>query len=427
MKLFKNFKSSEVPFLTLLLCLFTTNSWGQEETIFPFRGNTLSELSSPTEWSGSQFEWQNNKSDPYNKGIDITETTAIKAKAFAERLDASDVATAAYTLSSQPTGLTGDGTFENPYTVSDVINLNITASKTSVWVRGYIIGSVSNKGSLNPISSQTDTNIAIADDENETTTFIPVELNNNGGFRTTLNTKDNPDNLKKLITIHGKLQKYFGKPGIKSADKVTGVNHIVSTTDEGYATFYTDCAYEMPEGLTGGLIKNVTDGKLTINYQYNPGDIVSANTSLLIKGVENKTYDVVNTNSARVAISSMLHGKDATNSKGYTNVSGTNVKYYVLTYSKDHTDFGFYWAAADGAAVKYQEPFAFLAVDAGASAAAPAYSLHGDGDTTGINSITNAADGKKKVYTLTGMFIGNSTQGLQKGIYIVNGKKIAIK
>ena len=49
--------------------------------------------------------------------------------------------------------------------------------------------------------------------------------------------------------------------------------------------------------------------------------------------------------------------------------------------------------------------------------------------TTGISEIsadaTNAADGK--VYTLDGRYMGNSVEGLCKGIYIKNGKKFVVK
>jgi len=49
--------------------------------------------------------------------------------------------------------------------------------------------------------------------------------------------------------------------------------------------------------------------------------------------------------------------------------------------------------------------------------------------TTGIDVVNFA--GKKstndRVYNLSGQYVGNSLNGLHKGIYIVNGKKIVIK
>lgn len=47
-----------------------------------------------------------------------------------------------------------------------------------------------------------------------------------------------------------------------------------------------------------------------------------------------------------------------------------------------------------------------------------------DGETTGINSIETEATVNGKVYNLNGQYVGNSLNGLKKGIYVVNGKKV---
>lgn len=47
-----------------------------------------------------------------------------------------------------------------------------------------------------------------------------------------------------------------------------------------------------------------------------------------------------------------------------------------------------------------------------------------DGETTGINSIETEAAVNGKVYNLNGQYVGNSLNGLKKGIYVVNGKKV---
>lgn len=50
--------------------------------------------------------------------------------------------------------------------------------------------------------------------------------------------------------------------------------------------------------------------------------------------------------------------------------------------------------------------------------------LNFDGETTGINNIETNAAVNGKVYNLNGQYIGNSLNGLKKGIYVVNGKKV---
>lgn len=50
--------------------------------------------------------------------------------------------------------------------------------------------------------------------------------------------------------------------------------------------------------------------------------------------------------------------------------------------------------------------------------------LNFDDETTGINSIETNATVNGKVYNLNGQYVGNSLNGLKKGIYVVNGKKV---
>lgn len=47
-----------------------------------------------------------------------------------------------------------------------------------------------------------------------------------------------------------------------------------------------------------------------------------------------------------------------------------------------------------------------------------------DGETTDINNIETEATVNGKVYNLNGQYVGNSLNGLKKGIYVVNGKKV---
>lgn len=65
---------------------------------------------------------------------------------------------------------------------------------------------------------------------------------------------------------------------------------------------------------------------------------------------------------------------------------------------------------------------AYFMVPKGSSAAA--ININIDGETTGINSIETNATVNGKVYNLNGQYVGNSLNGLKKGIYVVNGKKV---
>ena len=65
---------------------------------------------------------------------------------------------------------------------------------------------------------------------------------------------------------------------------------------------------------------------------------------------------------------------------------------------------------------------AYFMVPSGTSAAA--ININIDGETTGINNIETNAAVNGKVYNLNGQYVGNSLNGLKKGIYVVNGKKV---
>lgn len=51
----------------------------------------------------------------------------------------------------------------------------------------------------------------------------------------------------------------------------------------------------------------------------------------------------------------------------------------------------------------------------------------GGGDPAAITEVTAHGAETTKVYTISGQMVGRSTEGLPRGLYIVNGKKVIIK
>lgn len=211
--------------------------------------------------------------------------------------------------------------------------------------------------------------------------------------------------------------------------KVTSTTGSFSITDAGFATYYTDKAFVMPENVQGGIVTkaNKETNQLTISYNYQPGTVVPAKTPIVLKG-EKGDYTVNYTTSEETApAGNMLYGAENVDAEGMTFVEGTNVKYYKLALGNDGK-CGFYWGAADGAAFEYTANRAFLAIDiTDASQAPEGFSLDGDGGTTGIDGVMNGNDDSQKIYTVTGVYAGKSLDKLPKGIYIVGGKKVAVK
>lgn len=200
-------------------------------------------------------------------------------------------------------------------------------------------------------------------------------------------------------------------------------------TDAGFATYYTDKAFVMPENVQGGIVTKANNetSQLTVSYNYQPGTVVPAKTPIVLKG-EKGDYTVNYTTSEETApAGNMLYGAENVDADGMTFVEGTNVKYYKLALGNDGK-CGFYWGATNGAAFEYTANRAFLAIDITDASQAPAsFSLDGDGSTTAINGIMNGNDDSQKIYTVTGVYAGKSLNNLPKGIYIVGGKKVAVK
>ena len=211
--------------------------------------------------------------------------------------------------------------------------------------------------------------------------------------------------------------------------KVTSTTGSFSITDAGFATYYTDKAFVMPENVQGGIVTkaNKETNQLTISYNYQPGTVVPAKTPIVLKG-EKGDYTVNYTTSEETApAGNMLYGAEKVDADGMTFVEGTNVKYYKLALGNDGK-CGFYWGATDGAAFEYTANRAFLAIDiTDASQAPEGFSLDGDGGTTDIDGVMNGNDDSQKIYTVTGVYAGKSLDKLPKGIYIVGGKKVAVK
>ena len=100
-------------------------------------------------------------------------------------------------------------------------------------VKGYIVGYISG----NNISSAQftsvgakETNIVLADSPHETdyTKCIAVQLSTGSSYietRRALNLKSNPNNLGRLVTLMGTLEKYMGRLGLKNTSSYVFIEH----------------------------------------------------------------------------------------------------------------------------------------------------------------------------------------------------------
>jgi len=164
----------------------------------------------------------------------------------------------------------GDGSENNPYTVTQVI---AGATGSNVWVKGYIVGSVTDKelksavfGS-NPASS-TNILVAASADETDINKCVPVQLPS-GDVRSKVNLSDNPGNYKAEITMKGNLQTYFTVPGIRTvtAVKIEGGSEVTPPDPSGNSTYKAVTA--ITSGKIYAIVANGKAAKInTGNYGY---------------------------------------------------------------------------------------------------------------------------------------------------------------
>lgn len=219
-------------------------------------------------------------------------------------------------------------------------------------------------------------------------------------------------------TEHESYGAYTDEQGIKPS---LYVKNSIEVNEDGYATAYSDNAVILPEGLQAAVITGVADGKLTIDYRYNSGDVIPAGTAVLVKGEAGAHDYNLATNDEQAVAGNLLKGaaSDVT-------TEGDGCLFYMLSYDANHQNLGFYWAAEDGAAFTSKAGKAYLALPQAASAGVTGYAL--DGTPVGIDQATTDAQAPAVIYTVDGRLVQQTdVKDLPKGLYIVNGKKVIIK
>lgn len=199
-----------------------------------------------------------------------------------------------------------------------------------------------------------------------------------------------------------------------------------SISSAGYATYFTDKAFTMPEGVTGSIIRATNGDNIpTIEDKYPAGSVVPASTALLLKGAEKEyTCNVVTTTETAPA-NNLLHG---TTTDEETNAGEGTYKYYKLSYDDNDANLGFYWGAENGAAFMNKAGKAYLALPVTESQSmAKGFSLSdlANGTTTSIQQ-ASIADKAVPIFDINGRRV-STLNGAAKGVYIVGGKKVMVK
>lgn len=183
----------------------------------------------------------------------------------------------------------------------------------------------------------------------------------------------------------------------------------------GYATlYYSDRALVVPENVAAYTYK-VTNGKLDESYLYNAGETIPAATGVVLKAAPGEYTFAASQNAGDVDADNLLKGSDE------AALTTGGAVYYKLSLNKagDANSVGFYYGSADGAAFTNGAHKAYLALPA--ASGVRAFLFNGN-TTTGIQNAT-ANNVASQVYDLQ----GRRVQSAQKGLYIINGKKVLVK
>lgn len=199
-------------------------------------------------------------------------------------------------------------------------------------------------------------------------------------------------------------------------ETVAGAINIA--TPEGFGTFYTDKNYVLPQGLTAFGYTSIDDNNtLTKSVEYVAGDIVPANTAVVVKGAKG-SYNYYNTEKVATKIIEKNLLKGVTTDTKIEAKSG--VKRYILTRADDGI-LAFYRTNTGTINVKANR--AYLEVPTAMAVA----SFCLEGSATGINNVVTTA-AKQGIYTISGVRLNaTTTKELPAGIYIVDGKKVIVK
>lgn len=190
----------------------------------------------------------------------------------------------------------------------------------------------------------------------------------------------------------------------------------VRISSSGYATYYNEFAYVMPEGLIGKIMEeNTKTGDIVANALFQPNDVVPAETALLLKGDEREYTLILTDEDADDYLAEYAESHNLLKGRLTAGMTEGEGKHYKFT--RDEDGLGWYYGAENGAPFTISANKAYLVVPNGLAMSTRFISI--DDVITSIDSVKANAD-SDLIYDLAGRRINEPT----KGMYIINGKKV---
>ena len=300
-----------------------------------------------------------------------------------------------------------DGTIDNPYRVQDVIDG--TATGNDVYVKGYIVGEYVGKTTAPHTSGfTTDGNIAIADEFTTAPTAsgsIPVQLTND--LKSAWgNLTNNGEFITYEVLLKGNVDTYFTVNGIKGTSEVTATGLYVKIASSGKSSYCASDAIELVDGVNAYIVTNVTSTSATMTQLTGA---VPANEGIMLVGTGGAEYTLpIATEAASVSGNLLIgtaSGENVQEEAGKTYLALKNGEFVVMNPGtvKPHKAY----LSVDSSVIGNNSKLAIT---------------YEENNATAINEVqTTKEDGV--FYNLNGMRVSAP----QKGIYILNGKKIIVK
>ena len=299
-------------------------------------------------------------------------------------------------------------------TTAAEFKIDVTAG-TLKSASGYYIGQTSDANGLASSATEAYTNTLSFDTDGN------ANIVSSGGAYLRYNSASNQARFR-----YYKSTSYTGQKAIQLYKKVSATPEPITITISaaGYSTLYYGTKnLTVPEGMEAYTVKVTT--KVERSTTYEAGDVIPAGTGVVLKAAQGTYEFAVAAEAGAKDANNMLHGNDVKT----TTTGGTY--YYALTLNanKDIDSAGFYWMKENGAAYEAGAHKAYLALDKtftelaeGTETGVKGFlALPGDGIVTGIDSVNTGST--SEIYNLAGQRL----QKLQRGVNIVNGKKVMVK
>lgn len=364
---------------------------------------------------GGTILYTTDKSDPttsqtafeYSDPIQIKKTTTVKACVKDKDGNFSAVAERTYTIFRSIAN-----TQQTAYTTAQAIELiDTTSAEQLAAEKVYVKGVVSKVDSYN----STYKSITYWLDGNSFEVYSGRALGNED-FSEEVGI--NAVEVGAKVVICGHIKQY------KTTYEFDKENYLVSYTaperaslpaTDGtsyYATFSSDSDVEFVDATVYAV--NVVNGVLQLNEVTSKQ--VPAGTGVLLQS-EKETAPYFYIDKADAIENNLLMPA----SQGMSGISGS-YKFYKLAYDDydAKTGLGFYWGAENGGVFTVKAGTAYLAVPVPNAVSVKGFLL--DGTPTAIEGV-EAENNTDVIYNLSGQRV----QKAQRGLYIVNGKKLMVK